>query len=477
MNYKRLEDSQVMNYYSCEFEKVIKFIFYFVKHENLRIPFPLPKHIEIALNDYSFNIEYIIKQINSMIDYDKNVKEIMDETKFDLTSIIYRISHLHRQNWVNTLIINLIINIFKDIAIPQLLGEKKSEELKGFIGVLQLFEADYIRSFPTLFDLMINYLELINSKLPSSKHYGEVITDYRDFALWIKEYEGYFSKQSGNVDRICYIPTTEDNEGMITELLKHYDKTCFPYNYLSFNCGFSSGEYNFVSIFSNLFSMFKVDSNGNRKLMNITTTGDKECKSVLLIFDEADLSLHPRWQQKFLLWIIQFTTSLFKGYEVQIIVTTHSPIMLSDFPRDNVMYLDKNIYLLKQDFKRNIKTFGNNIHTLFLDSFFLSDEGTVGAFAEEKINKIAHELIEGKVYDSDKSILKMINYVGDDLVHNKLMEFYNMNMDTPYIETVDYINNVDTIDVTIGVLRSQVEQLQSTIAELEKIKNDKNTIR
>jgi len=142
-----------------------------------------------------------MEQLNSMIDYDKNVKEIMEATKFNLSSIIHQISQQHKWSWVNTLIINLIINIFKEIAIPQLAGEKKSEEVKGFIGVLQLFEADYIRSFPTLFDLMINYLELINSKLPSSKHYGEVINDYRNFVLWIKEHEGYFSKKSDNVDR------------------------------------------------------------------------------------------------------------------------------------------------------------------------------------------------------------------------------------------------------------------------------------
>ncbi len=478
MHYKRLEDSMINNYYSFEFEKVIKFIFYYAKHKDLAIPFPIPKFIEVNLNDYSLNIQYITEQINAMIDYDKNVKEIMDKTKFNLSNIIHQISHQYKWNWVNTLIINLMINIFKRIAIPQTTGDKKSEEVVGFIGVLQLFEADYIRSFPTLFDLMINYLELINSKLPSSKHYGEVITDYRDFALWIKEHEGYFSKQSDNVDRICYIPTTEDNEEMITELLKHYDKTCFPYHYFSFDCGFSSGEYNFVSIFSNLFSMFKADSNDNRRLMNITNTGDKECKSVLLIFDEADLSLHPRWQQKFLLWIIQFTTSLFQGINIQIIITTHSPIMLSDFPRDNVIYLDKNIDVLKQDFKRNIKTFGNNIHTLFLDSFFLSDEGTVGAFAEKKINEIVRMLRDPrKVDDYDDRIKKMINYVGDDLVYNKLIEMYDRHIDKYHNETTEYVNNVDAIDTSIGVLKSQVEQLQNTIYELEKIKNDKNTIR
>lgn len=477
MHYKRVEDSIIHNYYSCEFEKIIKFIFYYARQNNIEIPFPMPKKIDISSNNYSLNVEYITKQINAMIDYDKNVKEIMNKTKFDLSSIIHRISNQYKRNWVNTLLINLMINIFKAIAIPDITGERKSKEVKGFINIFQLFEVKYINKFPNIYDFIKNYLKLINEYIVQNKYYENIVTYYHDFIIWIEEHETFFSEISNSRDWTCCIPVKEENEKFTLELLEHYNHTSFPYLYFSFHCGLSTGEYNFLSIFSNLYSMFELDTYGLRKMYNDTSVGTIECKSVLLIFDEADLSLHPRWQQKFLLWLIQFTTSLFKGYKVQIIVTTHSPIMLSDFPRDNVIYLDKNIDLLTQDFKRNIKTFGNNIHTLFLDSFFLSDEGTVGAFAEKKINEIAHELIEEKVYDSDKSIFKMINYVGDDLVHNKLMELYNTNMDTPYIETVDYVNNVDTIDTSIGVLRSQVVQLQRTIAELEKIKNDKNTIR
>jgi predicted ATPase len=477
MHYKRVEDSIIQNYYSCEFEKVTKFIFYFTKHNNLDIPFPMPKFIEILLNNYSLNIEYIMKQIKSMIDSDKKVKNAVDNTKFDLSSIIHLISQKYKGNWVNTLIINLMINIFKEIAIPQTTGVKKGKEVVAFIKIFEAMKKCDTIEYPTIYDFMKRYLNYIDQST-EIQHYNKwAVKNYREFNIWIEKNEGFLLKNSSVIDWTCYISTTKDNEKLIFELLEHYKNTSFPFLYFSFNCGLSTGEYNFLNIFSNMFSMFKVDSNGNRKLINDTEAGQIECKNVLLLFDEADLSLHPRWQQKFLLWIIQFTTSLFQGVNIQIIITTHSPIMLSDFPRDNVIYLDKNIDLLTQDFKRNIKTFGNNIHTLFLDSFFLSDEGTVGAFAEMKINEIAHELIEGKVYDSDKNILKMINYVGDDLVHNKLMEFYNMNMDTPYIETVDYINNVDTIDTTIGVLRSQIEQLRSTIAELEKIKNDKNTIR
>lgn len=477
MHYKRVEDSIIHNYYSCEFEKVVKFIFYYAKYNNLDILFPMPKKIEISLNDYSLNIEYITKQINSMIDSDKKVKNAVDNTKFDLSSIIHVILQNYRGNWIAYLIINLMINIFKEIVIPHTTGEKKGKEVVEFIKIFESIKKYALGEYPTIYDLMKRYLNIIDENIEIDNFNKRAVKYYREFNVWIEKNEDFLLENSNTIDWTCSISTIADNEKLILKLLDHYKNTSFPFLYFSFHCGLSTGEYNFINTFSNLFSMFKVDSDGNRRLINNnnTVTSEIESKNVLLIFDEADLSLHPRWQQKFVLWLTQFTTSLFQGVNIQIILTTHSPIMLSDFPRDNVIYLDKMNDFCNQDFRRNIKTFGNNIHTLFLDSFFLSDEGTVGAFAEEKINEIAHKLMEGKVYDSDKNILKMINYVGDDLVHNKLMELYSK--DKSYIETVDYVNNIDAIDTTIGVLRSQVEQLQSTIAELEKIKYDKNTIR
>lgn len=475
MHYKGVEDSIIHNYYSCEFEKVIKFIFYSAKHNNIDIPFPMPKNIEISLNKYSLNIEYIMKQINSIKGYDKKVKEIVEKYKFDLSLIVRSFQKKYENSWVNTLLINLIINIFKEMAIPQITIEKKRKEIVEFIDLFQFLESN-IKEYPTMFDLVIKYLEIINEKIAKNQYYEEMVKFYYDFTIWIEENESYFTDKC-NVNNICRIPVTENDENIILEILKYYSHTSFPFQFFSFNCSLSTGEYNFLSIFSNLFFMFKLDANDNKKLSNNTVAGTIECKNVLLIFDEADLSLHPRWQQKYLLWIIQFTTSLFRKYNIQIIITTHSPIMLSDFPRDNVIYIDKKINLFKQGYKRNLKTFGNNIHTLFLDSFFLDDEGTVGAFAEMKINEIVRMLMgTEKIEDDNKNIFKIINYVGDELVRNKLIEFYKIKFGQTNISAPKYNNDTNAIDITIEVIKEQVKQLQSTIFELEKLKNDKNTI-
>ncbi len=57
---------------------------------------------------------------------------------------------------------------------------------------------------------------------------------------------------------------------------------------------------------------------------------EKRCTNVFLYLDEADLSLHPRWQQRYVSWILKFVTSYYKNCSVQILIATHSPIMLSD---------------------------------------------------------------------------------------------------------------------------------------------------
>ena len=46
-------------------------------------------------------------------------------------------------------------------------------------------------------------------------------------------------------------------------------------------------------------------------------------------------------EEFYYVWMTEFINSNFTGVKVQIIVATHSPILLSDFPSTNVSYLSK----------------------------------------------------------------------------------------------------------------------------------------
>lgn len=142
----------------------------------------------------------------------------------------------------------------------------------------------------------------------------------------------------------------------------------------------SSGENALLNFYSVLYEF----------IQDIDLENIKE--EYILLLDEADLGYHPEWKKRFVNSIVKSLPLFFKFSErqskIQIIFTTHDPLTLSDIPRQNVLYLNKNSIgeTLINDKGDDKETFGANIHDLLADSFFISD-GLMGDFAKEKINK------------------------------------------------------------------------------------------
>lgn len=126
--------------------------------------------------------------------------------------------------------------------------------------------------------------------------------------------------------------------------------------------------------------------------------------------------LHPRWQQQYISRLTQFISYITdKNISVQILVATHSPILLSDFPEENVLYL-KN----KKVIEKSNKTFGCNIYKMFMDSFFLNENGMIGEFAYNKIEALSRKLLNKNeiLTETDR---KIIQYIGDDIIQKQLL--------------------------------------------------------
>ncbi|MCG3714593.1 AAA family ATPase [Aliarcobacter butzleri] len=113
----------------------------------------------------------------------------------------------------------------------------------------------------------------------------------------------------------------------------------------------------------------------------------------LILLDEPDVLLHPNWAKKFIKKLVQIITqdSILKEKQLHIIMSTHSPFILSDLPKENIIFL-KNGKQVNPDITQ---TFGANIHTLLSDGFFMSN-GLMGEFAKSKIEEIKkfYELIQ-----------------------------------------------------------------------------------
>lgn len=189
-------------------------------------------------------------------------------------------------------------------------------------------------------------------------------------------------------------------ESSLVTFLRKYHNTCTPFYTLDFNWGLSSGEENLLRIFSWLFHVFpRTGENGEYRYIirnnpeNIFDGGNR-CDSVLLIMDEADLTFHPEWQRRLIHILTAFLPAIYPQdciKDLQLILTTHSPLLLGDIPRENVrfLYRAKEGELIQGE--NCSETFGQNIHTILKDSFFL-EHGTVGQFAANKIDALAKRL-------------------------------------------------------------------------------------
>lgn len=150
---------------------------------------------------------------------------------------------------------------------------------------------------------------------------------------------------------------------------------------------------------------------------------DDRTKSVIILLDEPDSRLHPEWSRLFLKrLVVLLSTKSFREYQFQIIITTHSPLLLSDVPQQDIICLkqtEDGIHIEHPKFG-----FMGNLNDILLDSMFLSSP--FGAFAEEYTNKIIKKI--------------------DDLKKN--------------LQETDQTNNLQAksnVEEQIGLLQEQIE--------------------
>lgn len=167
----------------------------------------------------------------------------------------------------------------------------------------------------------------------------------------------------------------------------------------------SSGERCFFDTWGRLYHHFResVDftnqyRNGGIEFdINNHNTWPKETGSInrdyIVFFDEAETTIHPDWQRRIVSWTIWFFEAFAPWVHPHIMFATHSPILLSDVPIGNVVLMKKasnnrEAIEINED-RRN--TFASNIFDLYSDSFFM-EHGTMGAFAESKVNELLEKL-------------------------------------------------------------------------------------
>jgi len=186
-------------------------------------------------------------------------------------------------------------------------------------------------------------------------------------------------------------------------------------------------------------------------------------KTTILLWDEIELYLHPLWQKKILDIIINFIYIEKLDKFLHIIIASHSPFLLSDIPKQNIIFLDKDEKgncKVVDGLKEKKQTFGANIHTLLSDSFFMED-GLMGEFAKGKIDDVINYLHdkESKI-KSDDEAQKLIHIIGEPIVKNQLQRM----LDSRRLSNIDIVNQkIKEMSYELEILK----QYQSKIVQDE----------
>ena len=115
-------------------------------------------------------------------------------------------------------------------------------------------------------------------------------------------------------------------------------------------------------------------------------------ESVILLIDEGELYYHPEWQRRFVKDVFDIISGYKTKVDVQVVFTTSSTFMLSDILREDVVVLSKPNAEMKPYLDEDIQTFGQNIHMLLANRFFM--DSTIGQRAERLITGLFEMLAD-----------------------------------------------------------------------------------
>lgn len=143
--------------------------------------------------------------------------------------------------------------------------------------------------------------------------------------------------------------------------------------------------------------------------------------SLVLLIDEPDRSLHPELSRKFLDVLLDSINQC-KNRKVQIVLTSHSPFIVTDILPENVYAIDNMDG--HRRIRRNQDTFATNIYYLLMDSFML--ENTFGEYSYKQLKYIMKLLNSNDDIEKEQLdwIKKVIDRVGEKTVKNKLLQLY-----------------------------------------------------
>ena len=297
--------------------------------------------------------------------------------------------------------------------------EKSGEPRKRIFNIIKESNGEYFNRLREvdLFYLREDYIseQFLKDKIAFLEN---IVNDLRDWGERIKYFEGKSSRDTPFINRDALKILISNFKN--SEEYGHFQGNAYKIEVSSSSLSNKDINFNFIELlmveFSELFSVqFENLSDGEIVYFNTFSSifmeirkASKDGRDCVLVLDEPDLNLHPEWCRRFIDDCITLVNN-YSDVNIQFIIATHSPYMISDVPKENVFSLEVKEKMV--EIKRAEKSFAANIIDILSDTFFL--DYSIGEFARKKILKrdkeaylyiddpVLKTLIERSVEDSD----------------------------------------------------------------------------
>lgn len=277
--------------------------------------------------------------------------------------------------------------------------------------------------------------ELENDKVGQFAKYTEFRAKYNhDGGLD----EDYFQKYSFDFEELLPCPLFEP-----LLYLKSSSGTIINIDILS------SGERQLINTFSSIiYHLRNIDSAFEKQGEHV------KYNDIVVFVDEVELYFHPEFQVKFINFLLKWTSSINLNHikNIHLCFSTHSPFILSDIPKQNIMFLTSHDESIDKD--TISETFGANIYDILKGSFFLKKP--IGDFSYHRIESTIKRInrIDATTQEEEvKSILSELELIGDDFLRCQLKQQLHQKKEYEILK-----------------LKSEKAEIERKIAELEEKK-------
>ncbi len=159
-----------------------------------------------------------------------------------------------------------------------------------------------------------------------------------------------------------------------------------------------------------------------------------------IVLDEIEVCFHPDYQRKFIKNLLEVLKrlKLNESFGIHLLMTTHSPFILSDIPSSQIMYLEEGERLQGNRLKGMPNPFAANVNEILHQSFFL-DKGFMGEFARDRILSLARFMkgeptSEDVEFWIDQDIEAFLEELSEPYIKNQLRLLYSTSLDEENID-------------------------------------------